>query len=110
MGAFLICMVLVGVATLALPVIILLLSSRADRAAREQLEKTGARCVAFVRSYRRISMTQHRVLFEIHLPSGPIGREYVVSGLADHWLADVGALGRPVRVCAHPDASTILFV
>jgi len=109
MNAFLIGMAFVGVAALALPILILVLSSRSDKAAREWLRKHGTHCTAFVRSYRRISMTQHRVLFEIQLPTGAIGREYVLANLDDHWLANTGALSRPVPVYAHPDAPTILF-
>jgi hypothetical protein len=83
------------------------LFDRAERAAIERVRRTGIPCIAFVKSYRRISVTQHRVLFEIRLPSGPIGREYALSGLSEAWLADAAALGRPVQVIAHPDAKTI---
>lgn len=95
--------------SLALPVLILVLSNRSDRAAEAHVRAVGTLCVAFVKSYRRISMTQHRVLFEIQLPTGAIGREYVLSGLPNAWLADVTALGRPVQVYAHSDARTIAF-
>jgi hypothetical protein len=83
------------------------LFNRAERAAVEKVRRTGTPCTAFVKSYRRVSMTQHKVLFEIRLPSGPIGREYMLSGLSEAWLADAAALGRPVQVIAHPDAKTI---
>ncbi len=85
------------------------LMNRAERAAQERLRRTGTACTAYVKSYRRVSMTQHRVLFEIRLPTGAIGREYMLSGLSDAWLADAAALGRPVQVIAHPDAKTIVL-
>lgn len=81
---------------------------RRERVEQERLRTTGVLCTAFVKSYRRVSMTQHRVLFEIQLPTGSIGREYMLSGLTDEWLADVTALVRPIRVYAHPQANTIL--
>lgn len=93
----------------ALPFAIISQLNRQERAARDHLRASGARCVAYVRTFRRISMTQHRVLFEIHLPAGPVGREYVLTELTDAWLADACALGRPVAVIAHPDAATIVF-
>ncbi len=96
---------LIGIATL-----IVFLLSRSEKAAADRLRRIGMRCVAYVKSYRRVSMTQHRVLLEIHLPTGRIGREYLLSNLSDAWLADVCALAQPVSVVAHPEASTILFV
>lgn len=83
--------------------------SRSERQATEQLQREGVRCVAMVKSYRRVSMTQHRVLFAVQFPTGLAGREYMLSGLNDAWLADVCALERPVRVVAHPTAETIII-
>lgn len=85
------------------------LMNRHERATQDRLRRTGSACTAYVKSYRRVSMTQHRVLFEIRLPSGAIGREYMLSGLSDDWLADAAALGRPIQVIAHPDARTIVI-
>lgn len=85
------------------------LMDRAERNAIERVRATGTPCTAYVKSYRRVSMTQHRVLFEIQLPTGSIGREYMLSNLSDAWLADVAALGRPVPVIAHPEANTIVL-
>ncbi len=82
--------------------------SRSARRTTEQVRRGGVRCVAIVKSYRRVSMTQHRVLFVVQFPSGLAGREYVLSGLNDAWLADVCALERPVRVIAHPTAEALL--
>lgn len=79
-----------------------------ERQAQEQVRREGVRCTAFVKSYRRISMSQHRVLWVVQLPSGPAGREYTLEGLSDPWLADVCALGRPVSVIAHPEAQTLI--
>lgn len=82
--------------------------ARSERQAQEQVRREGVRCTAFVKSYRRISMTQHRVLWVVQFPSGPAGREYTLEGLSDPWLADVCALGRPVLVIAHPEAQTLV--
>lgn len=79
-----------------------------ERQAQARVRREGARCTAFVKSYRRISMSQHRVLWVIHFAQGAAGREYVLEGLSDPWLADVCALGRPVAVIAHPDAETLV--
>lgn len=83
--------------------------SESERRAVERVRREGARCAALVKSYRRVSMTQHRVLFVVHFPEGPAGREYMLSGLSDAWLADVCALERPVRVIAHPAAETLVI-
>jgi hypothetical protein len=83
--------------------------SWSERRAAEQVRREGVRCVAQVKSYRRVSMTQHRVLFVIHFPTGAAGREYMLAGLSDAWLADVCALERPVRVIAHPTAETLVI-
>ncbi len=107
--AFLCLMAAIGLFAVASPFLIWGLSAWAESAARDRLRATGTRCLAVVKSFRRISMTQHRVVFEIRLPTGSIGREYVLSGLADDWLADALALGREVPVIAHPDAGTILL-
>lgn len=83
--------------------------SRSERQTTERVRREGVRCVAIVKSYRRVSMTQHRVLFVVQFPSGLAGREYMLSGLNDAWLADVCALERPVRVIAHPTAETLII-
>ncbi len=90
-------------------VIALKLIAHFERRAAEKLRATGARCTAYVKTFRRVSMTQHRVLFEIHHPQGAMGREYMLSGLDDVWLADVCALQRPVAVIADPAAKTVVF-
>lgn len=79
-----------------------------ERAERQRVEREGTRCRALVKSYRRVSMTQHRVLFLIDFPGGQAGREYLLSGLSDAWLADVCARGLPITVLAHPEASTVI--
>ena len=109
MHPFLITMALLPFVAIGLVLLLVKLASRAERAARERLRTSGTPCTAYVKSYRRISMTQHRVLFEIQLPTGSIGREYVLPSLSDAWLADVTALARPIPVFAHPDARTILL-
>ena len=80
-----------------------------ERRAVEQVRREGVRCVALVKSYRRVSVTQHRVLCVVHFPAGAAGREYMLAGLSDAWLADVCALERPVRVIAHPAAETLII-
>ncbi len=80
-----------------------------ERRAVERVRREGVRCVALVKSYRRVSMTQHRVLFVVHFPTGAAGREYMLSGLSDAWLADVCALERPLRVIADPAAETLVI-
>lgn len=80
-----------------------------ERRAVEQVRREGVRCTAWVKSYRRVSMTQHRVLWVVHFPAGPAGREYMMPGLSDAWLADVCALERPVRVIAHPEGETLVI-
>ncbi|EYF05648.1 Hypothetical protein CAP_2938 [Chondromyces apiculatus DSM 436] len=73
----------------------------------ERLRREGTRCQVIVKSYRRISMTQHRVLFELLLPEGRLGREYVVVGLADEDLANWTVLQVPLAAYARADAATI---
>lgn len=82
-----------------------------EKSAADFVRKNGVRCTAYVKRYDRFgrSMTQQKVLFLIELPSGPIGRDYVMSGLDPHWLADVCALNKPLRVIAHPEASTLII-
>ena len=79
-----------------------------ERQAAEWVRREGERCLARVKSYRRVSMTQHRVLWAIEFSSGVAGREYTQTGLDDAWLADVCALGKPVRVIAHPRGDTLI--
>lgn len=81
------------------------------RRAVDFVRTNGVRCVAYVKRYDRLgrSMTQQKVLFLIELPTGPIGRDYVMTGLDPRWLADVCALNKPIRVIAHPDASTLII-
>lgn len=80
-----------------------------ERQSVERVRREGVACTAWVKSYRRISMTQHRVLWVIQFPQGAVGREYVQVGLSDPWLADVCALGRPVPVIAHPEGDTVII-
>ena len=54
-------------------------------------------------------MTQHRVLGVVRFSAGAAGREYMLAGLSDAWLADVCALERLVRVIAHPTAETLVI-
>ncbi len=82
--------------------------SWSERRGVEQVRREGVRCMALVKSYRRVSMTQHRVLLVVQFPTGLAGREYMLSGLDDAWLADVCALEKPVRVIAHPTAETVI--
>jgi hypothetical protein len=101
-GSFLV--LLVG--TVGGVIVAILYSGRQnDRFVREQ----GAACTAYVKGYRRVSMTQHRVLLLIEFPAGPQGREYMLSGLDDQWLADVCARALPTRVIAHPEGQTVVF-
>ena len=51
-----------------LPAGLIALINRSGRQAVERVRREGARCQVFVKSYRRVSMTQHRVLFELYLP------------------------------------------
>lgn len=90
-----------------LPAGIIALMNRAERRAMERLRREGARCQVFVKSYRRVSMTQHRVLFELYLPEGRVGREYMLSGLSDADLANWTALQIPLGAHAHANAKTI---
>lgn len=100
-----------GLAAFVLPVVaIIMLSNWWDRRAADALRASGTRCRAKVKSFRRISMTQHRVMLAIEFPDGPSGREYVLTGLSDQWLADVCALERPVEVIADRNATTVVFV
>lgn len=107
MNTFIIIMVLFVVGTIAGIVLLIRGVIRAERKAVERVRRTGTPCIAYVKSFRQVSMTQHKVLFEIQLPTGSIGREYMLSGLNHQWLADAAALGRPVQVIADPNASTI---
>ncbi|MFO0607451.1 MAG: hypothetical protein U0324_30075 [Polyangiales bacterium] len=79
-----------------------------ERRAVELVRREGVRCTAWVKSYRRVSMTQHRVLWVVQFPAGAAGREYMMPGLSDAWLADVCALEKPVRVIAHPEAEALV--
>ncbi|AKT41284.1 hypothetical protein [Chondromyces crocatus] len=90
-----------------LPAGVIALTDRAERRAIERLRREGMRCTALVKSFRRISMTQHRVLFELLLPTGRLGREYVLTGLNDTDLANWTALQVPLAASADPNASTI---
>ncbi len=90
-----------------LPAGLIALINRSERRATERLRREGVRCQVFVKSYRRISMTQHRVLFELYLPEGRVGREYVLSGLSDADLANWTALQIPLAASAHANANTI---
>ena len=102
-------MVIFVVAVVAFPFALIALVARSERKAQERLRAEGVRCIAFVKTYRRVSMTQHRVLWVVHFPAGPAGREYMMPGLSDAWLADVCALERPVRVIAHPEGETLVI-
>lgn len=92
-----------------LPFVIIKASNDGDRRERARLRTEGVRAEAVVKGFRRVSMTQHRVLIEARLPSGSVGRELMVSGLADDWLAHHAALGIPVPICASLSGSTIVF-
>ena len=98
------------IATLILAAVAIVGGTRVvERKSRERLRRYGSGCVAVVKTYRRVSVTEHRVLFLVQFPSGPRGLEYTMSGLADGWLADVCAQQSAIRVIAHPDAKTILI-
>ena len=96
-------------AMFTLPFVVIKASNDGDRRERARLRAEGVRAEAFVKGFRRVSMTQHRVLIEARLSSGPVGRELMVSGLADDWLAHHAALGIPVIVYASPSGSTIVI-
>ncbi|MFT3765978.1 MAG: hypothetical protein QM820_10740 [Minicystis sp.] len=93
----------------ALPFALVMVSNDRERRERARLRTEGVRGEALVKSFRRVSQTQHRVLVEARLPSGPVGRELLVSGLADDWLAHHAALGIPVAVFANASGSTIVL-
>jgi MFS family permease len=82
-----------------------------EKRARDFVRNNGVRCTAYVKRFDRFgrSMTQQKVLFLIELPGGPVGRDYVMSGLDSRWLADVCALNKPISVIAHPDATTLII-
>jgi hypothetical protein len=88
-----------------LPAGLIALINRSERRATARLLRDGVPCRVFVKSYRRVSMTQHRVLFELHLPEGRVGREHLLSGLSDADLANWAALQIPLA--AHADAKAI---
>lgn len=102
-----------GVVLLALagfilfPAALIALITWSERRATARVMREGVRCQVLVKSYRRISMTQHRVLFEIHLPEGRAGREYVLSGLSDDDLANWTALQIPLVARVLAGAATI---
>jgi hypothetical protein len=85
--------------------------SAVEKRALDFVRNNGVRCTAYVKRFDRFgrSMTQQKVLFMIELPGGPIGRDYVMSGLDPRWLADVCALNKPISVIAHPDATTLII-
>ena len=89
-----------------LPAVLIALINRSERRTAERLLREGVRCQVFVKSYRRVSMTQHRVLFELHLPEGRVGREHMTPGLSDADLANWTALQIPLvaRVLANVEA------
>jgi hypothetical protein len=89
------------------PAGLIALITRGEREARERLRREGVRCQVFVKSYRRVSMTQHRVLFDLHLPEGRMGREYMLAGLSDVDLANWAALEVPLTARASAGAETI---
>lgn len=93
----------------ALPFAIIMASHDGDRRERARLRTEGVRGDAVVKSFRRISQTQHRVLLAARLPGGVVGRELVVAGLADDWLAHHAALGQPVTIFADASGSTIVI-
>lgn len=90
-----------------LPAGIIALTNWLERRAMERLRREGVRCQVYVKGYRRVSMTQHRVLFDLHLPEGRLGREYMLTGLSDDDLANWTALQIPLGAAAHPSAKTI---
>jgi hypothetical protein len=107
-GAYFGGIVLVALAVFALlPAGLIALINRSERRAVERVRREGARCQVFVKSYRRVSMTQHRVLFELYLPEGRVGREYMLSGLSDADLANWTALQIPLAAHANANAQTI---
>lgn len=81
----------------------------AEGRGKKRLATEGMRARAVVVSSRRISMTQHRVLFRIEGPAGPTGREYVMTGLNDAWLADVCAVQRPINVVWAPHIAALII-
>ena len=107
-GATLGGIVLLGLAGFVLfPAVLIALLNWSERRAVARVLREGVRCQVLVKSYRRISMTQHRVLFEMHLPEGRVGREYMLSGLSDADLANWTVLQTPLTARALADAATI---
>lgn len=92
----------------ALPFVIVMGLHDGGRRQRARLRVSGVRADALVKSFRRISQTQHRVLLEARLPGGSVGRELVADGLSDDWLAHHAALGIPVPIVADRSGATIV--
>jgi hypothetical protein len=107
-GAALGGIVLLALAAFVLvPAVLIALINWSERRAIARVLREGVRCQVLVKSYRRVSMTQHRVLFEMHLPEGRVGREYMLSGLSDADLANWTVLQTPLVARALADATTI---
>jgi hypothetical protein len=105
---FFLMMAFLGLTVVVLAVAIVYSALATESRAHAELRRVGLPAQAIIMSFRRISVTQHHVLFRIEGPSGPVGREYVVSGLADTWLADVSATQRPVSVIWAPNIHQVI--
>lgn len=84
-------------------------SGHADKRARARLRVEGIRGDALIRSFRAISQTQHRVLVDLTLPTGRFGREIVLTGLTNEWLAHQAGLAQRVPVFANAAGTQISF-
>lgn len=105
---FFLMMAILGLTVVLLVVAIVYPLLTAESRAHADLRRVGLPAQAIIMSFRRISLTQHHVLLRIEGPSGPVGREYVVSGLADAWLADMSATQRPVSVVWAPNIHHVI--
>ena len=94
---------------IAMVAVLLLLIRNDELRQEEKLRANGVQAQGIIKSYLRRSMTQHRVLLEVRLPTGSIGRERLIAGLDDAWLAHHTALGIPVPVFVDPAGSGVAF-
>jgi hypothetical protein len=84
-------------------------SNEASLRAVAELRTQGLPATVLIKGFRRISMTQHRVLCEVRLAAGAVGREYVLVGLQNDWLAHYAGLGQPVAAFVSHNLSAILL-
>lgn len=81
------------------------------RSARHWLLKHGQQCDGYVKTFERISLTQHRVVLQIlDSHGGSVGRVYVVSGVDERWLAHVCGTSKRIQMLAHPESDDVMFL